>query len=376
MTVYFKAGKGYRYDFMVKGKRYTKAWFKGKQAAKTAEVKRREAVEKELELELEATGDMALLDLLNLRLDYLQDRAYSESHYKKTKLAAQRLLDYFGKVPCSAITRLKADEFLMAMVKERTPVAGNNDLKVLRAAFSWGMKRGQRFIQDNPFAGLETCPSNKSKERKKTPRSDELDRMIEAAQPKHRPYLWVLRETLARSIEVHRLTWNRVNFEERYVELETRKNKNREPVLRRVPMTDKLYEVLSSLYADRDPGKEWVFWTRSYNAETGRMEEGPYKRGRYSMLQKLCRDAGVDYDTFHRSRASGTTLSTRTGGARRSIWKNSATWNATLWTSTNGKAARMMTKSPDNFTHAVYTQRQDGLWVLTCKPLKTKGKTE
>jgi len=44
MTVYFKAGKGYRYDFMVKGKRYTKAWFKGKQAAKTAEVKRREEV--------------------------------------------------------------------------------------------------------------------------------------------------------------------------------------------------------------------------------------------------------------------------------------------------------------------------------------------
>ena len=244
MTVYFKAGKGYRYDFMVKGKRYTKAWFKGKQAAKTAEVKRREDVEKKQELE--ATGDMALLDLLNLRLDYLLDRRYSESHYKKTKLAAQRLLDYFGKVPCSAITRLKADDFLMAVVKERTPVAGNNDLKVLRAAFSWGMKRGQRFIQENPFAGLETFPSDKPSERKKTPRIDELDRMIEAAQPKHRPYLWVLRETLARSIEVHRLTWNRVNFEERYVELETRKNKNREPVLRRVPMTDKLYEVLSA----------------------------------------------------------------------------------------------------------------------------------
>ncbi|AMK10166.1 tyrosine-type recombinase/integrase [Pseudodesulfovibrio indicus] len=311
MTVYFKAGKGYRYDFMVKGKRYTKAWFKGKQAAKTAEVKRREDVEKKQEME--ATGDMALLDLLNLRLDYLLDRAYSESHYKKTKLAAKRLLDYFGKVPCSAITRLKADEFLMAVVKERTPVAGNNDLKVLRAAFSWGMKRGQRFIQDNPFAGLETFPSDKPSERKKTPRVDELDRMIEAAQPKHRPYLWVLRETLARSIEVHRLTWNRVNFEERYVELETRKNKKREPVLRQVPMTDKLYEVLSDQYANRDPGKEWVFWTRSYNAKTGRMEEGPYKRGRYSMLKKVCRDAGVDYYTFHRFRASGASVMDNSG---------------------------------------------------------------
>ena len=167
MTVYFKAGKGYRYDFMVKGKRYTKAWFKGKQAAKTAEVKRREDVEKKQELE--ATGDMALLDLLNLRLDYLLDRRYSESHYKKTKLAAQRLLDYFGKVPCSAITRLKADDFLMAVVKERTPVAGNNDLKVLRAAFSWGMKRGQRFIQENPFAGLENVPQRQAQRTEEDP---------------------------------------------------------------------------------------------------------------------------------------------------------------------------------------------------------------
>lgn len=203
---------------MVKGKRYTKAWFKGKQTAKTAEVKRREDVEKKQELE--ATGDMALLELLNLRLDYLLDRAYSESHYKKTTLAAQ---------------------------------------------------------------------------------------------PKLRPYLWVLRETLARSIEVHRLKWKRVNFEERYVELKTYKNKNREPVLRQVPMTDQLYDVLWELFKDRDPDKEWVFWHRYYNAETRRMEEGPYKGGRYKMLQTTCRRAGVDHYTFHRFRASGASVMDNSG---------------------------------------------------------------
>ncbi|MDD3313503.1 MAG: integrase, partial [Pseudodesulfovibrio sp.] len=97
MTVYFKAGKGYRYDFMVRGKRHTKAWFKTKRAARTAEAERRKEVE--TQRELEAKGDMALLDMLNLRLDYLMERAYSDSHYKKTKLAAQRLLDHFGNVP-------------------------------------------------------------------------------------------------------------------------------------------------------------------------------------------------------------------------------------------------------------------------------------
>jgi integrase len=311
MSVYFKAGKGFRYDFMVKGKRHTKAWFKTKRAAKAAEAERRKEVKRQLAMA--AQGDMDLLDLLNLRLDYLLERAYSDSHYKKTKYAAQRLLNYLGNMPCSTITRLMADEFLMAVVKESTPVAGNNDLKVLRAAFSWAMKRGQRFIQDNPFAGLESFPSDKPKEKKRTPTSEELDRIIEAAKPKHRPYLWVLRETLARSIEVHRLKWKRVNFEERYVELKTYKKKNREPVLRQVPMTDQLYDVLRELFKDRDPDKEWVFWHRYYNAETRRMEEGPYNGGRYKMLQTTCKRAGVDYYTFHRFRASGASVMDNNG---------------------------------------------------------------
>ncbi len=55
MTVYSKAGKGFRYDFMVKGKRHTKAWFKTKRAAQKAEAKRKEEVEKQLTME--AQGD-------------------------------------------------------------------------------------------------------------------------------------------------------------------------------------------------------------------------------------------------------------------------------------------------------------------------------
>ncbi len=70
---------------------------------------------------------------------------------------------------------------------------------------------------------------------------------------------------MERSVEAHRLTWERVNLAGRYVELMTFKNKERKPVLRQVPMTQTLYEVLSELYANRAPDKEWVFWYRSYN---------------------------------------------------------------------------------------------------------------
>lgn len=175
------------------------------------------------------------------------------------------------------------------------------------------MKRGQRFIQDNPFAGLELFPCDKPRESKRTPTSKELDRIIEAARPKHRPYLWVLRETLARSIEVHRLTWQRVNFEKWYVELKTYKKKGRELVLRQVPMTQKLYEVLSELHAEHDPSMEWVFWCRSYNHKTQRVEVGPYKGGRYAMRKNTCKRAGVDYYSFHCFRASGASVMDNSG---------------------------------------------------------------
>ena len=172
---------------------------------------------------------------------------------------------------------------------------------------------GQRYLHENPFAGLEKFPSNKAEEKKRTPNLEELDRIIVAAKPEDRAYLWVLRETLARSVEVHRLTWKRVYFAERYVELLTYKNKERKPVLRQVPMTQKLYEVLMEFYANRDPDKEWVFWCQRYNRTTKQMEEGPYKRGRYTMLKNTCARAGVDYYSFHRFRASGASVMDNSG---------------------------------------------------------------
>ena len=44
MSVYSIEGKGWRYDFTLRGTRYTKAWFKTKKAARKAEGRRREVI--------------------------------------------------------------------------------------------------------------------------------------------------------------------------------------------------------------------------------------------------------------------------------------------------------------------------------------------
>ncbi|WP_236608445.1 site-specific integrase [Pseudodesulfovibrio aespoeensis] len=157
MTIYSKAGKGFRYDFMVKGKRYTKAWFRTKREAQAAQAQRKKEVAKADKMA--ERNDMGLLDMLNRRLDTLQERSFSTQYYKNTRYAAQRLLKHFGDVPCSTITSRMADDYLLSRSRSSTPLAANADLRLLRATFAWAMKRGQRFIADNPFAGLESFQS-------------------------------------------------------------------------------------------------------------------------------------------------------------------------------------------------------------------------
>ena len=76
--------------------------------------------------------------------------------------------------------------------------------------------------------------------------------VIAAADPDTQDYLWAIKETMGRMGEINRLTWADVNLEERYVVLYTRKKKGGHLTPRKVPMTQKLFEVLSRRYEKRD----------------------------------------------------------------------------------------------------------------------------
>ncbi len=297
---------GYRYDFTVKGKRYTKAWFRTKAEAKAAEKARRQQVAEQMKQAPET--DMGFLDLMNLRLDYLTAHGYSQNYYEATRYVARRALKEWGNIPCHEITPLLAEKFLIKRKTESEGLGVNDDLAKLRATFSWAKERGRRYVSSNPFEAMKPFPNKNAKKDKRTPTPDELDRVIEAAAPANRPYLWVVRETMARSVEVNRLTWDRVHFEEQYVELQTFKNRGRNAMFRKVAMTQKLFEVLSELYEQRDPEKPWVFWHSYVPKNTKKRVEGPYKKGRRSMLKAACKNAGVEYFTLHRIRASGASL--------------------------------------------------------------------
>ena len=74
MSIYSVKGKGWRYDFILEGTRYTKGWFKRKQdAQKAATLKKEEIKNPAPPMEVpETPTDMAFLDLVNCRLDYVK----------------------------------------------------------------------------------------------------------------------------------------------------------------------------------------------------------------------------------------------------------------------------------------------------------------
>lgn len=98
-----------------------------------------------------------------------------------------------------------------------------------------------------------------------------------------------------------------VDLEYRYVALYTRKKKGGHLTPRKIPMTEKLFEVLSKRYAGRDQTKPCFFWHEYTSSKTGQKSVGPY-RDRKKFMKTLCRRAGVQYFRFHALRHSGASV--------------------------------------------------------------------
>jgi integrase len=107
--------------------------------------------------------------------------------------------------------------------------------------------------------------------------------------------------------EVNGLTWDDVSLEGRYVILYTRKKRGGNLTPRKVPMTERLFSVLSNRYSRRDQSKPWVFWHRYWSSREGAMKEGPFQ-DRKKIMRVLCKKAKVRYFRFHPLRHSGASI--------------------------------------------------------------------
>jgi site-specific recombinase XerD len=244
MSVYFKKGKGWRYDFTQNRQRYTEAWFSTKRQAKEAEAKKRaELKNPPVEVETSETKeipiDIGFRELINRRLDYV--KAYhSERHYRDYIYFARRWVKKWGKLTCSSLTTKSVEGYILERRRISTNAA-NREIRYLRATFNF-LKR-KKFITYNPTEGIDFFPEEKKL--KYVPIPEDVDRVIAVADQEEQDYVLTMRDTMGRMGEVNRLTWNDVSLEQRFVVLYTRKKKGGHLTPRKVAMTQRLHEALS-----------------------------------------------------------------------------------------------------------------------------------
>ncbi len=125
MSIYLVKGKGWRYNFTLKGTRYTEAWFKTKSKAKKAEAERRKKVKNpNSTTEIVKSGELTnanqsrtqtgieFLELVNLRFDYV--KAYnSERHYTDHIYLARKWVKEWDQFLCDELTTEMIQKYLI-----------------------------------------------------------------------------------------------------------------------------------------------------------------------------------------------------------------------------------------------------------------------
>ena len=302
MGVFFdKKRKGWRFQFKIKGVRYTSHYFDSKREALDSEVKARNELINPPTEEKTPT-DMDFLNLVNERLDHL--KAYNQpSHYKDVTYHARRWIDEWGRLMSGQITPDSVQAYVLRRKDETSPYTANKDLRLLRSVFNFGIKR--KWIRENPANEVDFLPVKKKK--RQPPAKENMLRVILCADPDTRDYLWTISLTLARKGEIDRLQWQDVDFQSRCVWLRTRKKKHGDEEARPIPMLDRLHDLLWRRHQRRDPDKPWVFWHRYWSRKEKKWVEGPYA-DRKGIMKTLCSKADVPYFRFHALRHLGASM--------------------------------------------------------------------
>ena len=275
MSVYFdKQKKWWRYEFRYQKQRYTKAGFKTKKEATAAEAERRKELKEVKTVSVQTTTiateiptDMGFLELVNLRLDYLQ--AYeSKKYYEDNLTSTKRWIKKWGKFNCKAITSQMVQDYMINLKNSVSAFTANKELRYLRATFNFGIKKPNEWISINPTLGISFFPIEKKK--KRIPPQEDVRRVIMVADADTQDYLWTIALTLGRMTEINQLTWDDIDFANNSVTLYTRKKKGGHLTPRDIPICKKLQNIFQQRYQNRNKETPYVFWHRYYSRTQGK----------------------------------------------------------------------------------------------------------
>ncbi len=237
-------------------------------------------------------------ELATAYLDDIKARMRLNTVRQKAFVYRSFLASLGADVPVAIITTKQISDYLNVRAARNGAKTANRDLRDLKALYNWGLR--QEVIEGrNPCDPIEKYPEEPY--RPYVPPPEDIDKVRIAATVDERDFLDALYHLLARRSEVVRLTWEDVNFEQRWVRLYTRKRRGGELQEDYLPMNDTLHNVLHNRWKRRDKTSPHVFQFSGHQL-------------RY-MMGKLCKRSGVKPFGFHAIRHHVSSLLNDSGKA-------------------------------------------------------------
>lgn len=204
---------------------------------------------------------------------YLTAKTEMASHFRATT-AWKAAKPFWGNLPV-----VRVDEGSATSYRERRahckPITVRNELAVIRAALNWAEKR--QLIKKAPFIQMPKLTSTPVGHLTKA----EFRKVLDAAVAPHIAlFLKVAVGTGARTNAILDLTWDRVYFDKRLIELNPRDRVQTSKYRATVPMNDQLFAALKE-------AKEGAM--SDYVIEHGRDRVASIKKG----FAAACQRAGV-----------------------------------------------------------------------------------
>jgi hypothetical protein len=222
------------------GRKYKKG-FNTKRDAVAWEVQTRRDLE-ELEIQRTATTP-TVMDFLRFSNSYLDEAKlrFTKKTYKEKKSLCEALLTLWGNPTLQEISPEMIRQYLNTQAETRSVNCYNRDRKNLMAMWTWGQDILD--LDSNPVAKIKPLPHDSG--RQYTPPTEDILRVLAAANREERIFLNCYLHTAARRSEIFRWTWAEdINFEKREVRLGTRKTRDGSMEYEWLPMSNELHDEL------------------------------------------------------------------------------------------------------------------------------------
>jgi len=292
MSVYKEKKSGewtgkWMYHFWFQGEQYTKKGYKTKKDAEEAEAERKKEL-KNPPLELTPSISFAAL-----ATQYLQDckaRMQTNTWRAKAKYYADFVAWNKGDIEADKVTVFMLNQYLLYIHDQHGAKRANRDMKDIKAMYNWAILQEELGVSKNPAKPIQEFPEDPAD--KYVPPPEDIEKVLMAANQEEMDLLICLYHTGGRISEIRRLTWEDVNFEKRSVTLWTRKRRGGQLEADKLAMSEKLYQVLTRRWRDRNKESAYVFCREDGTCHT---KDGKLRH----LMEDLCARAKVKPFGFH-----------------------------------------------------------------------------